>query len=240
MKLQLTTIAAAVAIALSSASFAQTTPSTTFNGSINTIDTMAGYTKGSGAGSDSYITQTAGSDDNVNNVTQWGTQYSRITQTGDRNRVTVVQDDEVGVAKVSPGFNESIVRQEGNDNKVKLNQLGEYNDSWIKQDGSDNDSLVEQDGNLNDSYISSVGNGNIDRVYQGGNELDSHILTDGNRNVTKITQTGEGHDSFVRTVGNDNRQIVSQSGVGGLSNGQHFSQILTTGSGNANTVYQGY
>ncbi|MYL23665.1 hypothetical protein GLV89_07650 [Halomonas alkaliantarctica] len=240
MKTQLTTIAAAVAFTMSAAALAQTTPNATFNGSIATIDSMAGYSAGSAPGSDSYITQTAGSDDNVNSVTQWGTQYSRITQSGDRNQVTIVQDDVVGVAKVTPGYNESIVRQVGNDNKVNVNQLGEYNDSWIKQDGNNNDSLVAQDGEYNDSYILSDGNGNTDRVYQTGDELDSNILTNGNRNTNVIMQTGYGHDSFVKTVGNDNNQTVSQSGLGGITTGQHFSQIMTTGNGNTNSVYQGF
>ena len=64
MKTQITTIAAAIALAMSATAL---------------------------AGSDSTIDQTG--DDNVNNVTQYGTQESRIYQYGDDNTATVTQDD---------------------------------------------------------------------------------------------------------------------------------------------------
>ncbi|SHM24868.1 hypothetical protein [Vreelandella subglaciescola] len=259
MKMQMTTIAAAVALTVSVSAVAQTAPGSQFNGSRNTVNSMAGpLYDGNAVGSDSYINQTGNS--NTNSVTQWGTQISRIKQNGSGNETTVVQDDVVGVAQTAPGQNYSKIDQDGKFNKADVNQLGEQNDSiinqdgnrnnanvaqdgtrndsWVKQDGNDNVVDVYQHGELNDSYIKFTGDSNSADVFQHGDELDSDILASGNNNMHVVNQTGYGHDSFISTHGSNNTQTVNQAGSFS-SSGQHFSQILTNGNGNTNSVYQG-
>lgn len=261
MKIQLTTIAAAVAFTMSSAAMAQTTsPDGTFNGSRSTINNMAGPSyDGNPVGSDSYIDQTG--DGNINTVVQWGTQISRIKQDGDNNSVNIDQDEIAGQALTDPGqhysyvdqdgnrnhatvvqldkYNDSKIYQEGNRNFANIDQDGELNDSWVKQEGNDNSSEVNQNGDLNDSYVLFEGNGNYSYTGQMGDELDSDIITYGDNNNYIVHQTGYGHDSFIRTNGSGNGYSVSQSGDFGTA-GQHFSQIKTTGNNNYNSVSQGH
>ena len=146
MKTQMTMLAAAVALSVSSLSFAQTTPDARFQGASDTIDTMDGYAAGSPPGSDSFIDQSQGSYNNSTDVKQWGSQYSRITQQGSNNEIIVSQDDVVGTAMVEAGYNESIIEQGGNNNLAKVNQVGQYNDSWISQEGTGSASTVTQTG----------------------------------------------------------------------------------------------
>ncbi|WP_243470595.1 hypothetical protein [Vreelandella lionensis] len=79
MKTQITTIAAAVAFAMSTAASAQYWSS----------------------GSDSTIYQSG--NHNTNDITQWGTQTSRVYQEGNNNSTVVSQDDVSGIATKFPG-----------------------------------------------------------------------------------------------------------------------------------------
>lgn len=260
MKLQLTTIAAAVALTMSAASLAQSTPDGSFNGSRGTINSMAGSSyDGNPVGSDSYIDQTG--NNNNNNVVQWGTQISRIQQEGDNNSVNIDQDEIEGQAETFPGqnyslvdqdgnrnhatvvqldkYNDSKIYQEGNRNYANIDQDGDLNDSWVKQDGNGNSTDVNQTGDLNDSYVLFKGDSNYSYTGQTGDELDSDIIAYGDDNNYIINQSGYGHDSFVRTDGSGNDYNVSQSGDFGAA-GQHFSQIKTVGNNNYNSVSQGH
>ncbi|MGP9510845.1 curlin subunit CsgB, partial [Halomonas sp. AOP43-D1-39] len=99
MKTQITTIAAAVAFAMSTAASAQ-------------------YWS---AGSDSTIYQSGNS--NTNDITQWGTQTSRVYQEGNSNSTTVSQDDISGVATTLPGRNKTGIDQIGQSNTADVTQL---------------------------------------------------------------------------------------------------------------------
>ena len=187
MKTQITTIAAAVAFAMSTAAFAQS------------------------VGSDSSIYQYGS--DNTNDVTQWGTQKSRILQEGNGNSATVTQDDVVGYSTYAPGRNNSNIEQTANGNEAIVDQLGAYNVSGIYQTSSDNDANVTQDGKMNDSYVKqSWGNGNEAVVVQDGKFNDSVIEQQGSYNTASVDQEGYINDSWVDQSGYGNEANVDQSG----------------------------
>lgn len=131
MKTQITTLAAAVAFAMSTAAFAQ------YSG-----------------GSDSTIYQSG--NNNTNDVTQWGSQNSRIYQQGSYNSATVSQDDVSGVATTLPGLNDSGIEQFGSGNSADVTQLGTKNDSTVYQETLFNSATVDQEGYKNVSVVEKL------------------------------------------------------------------------------------
>lgn len=246
MKIQLTSLAAAIALAASAGAMAlgpqasqnhdggNTNPSVTFQQSRNAIDGMAGFNGNPGDGSESIIYQNG----NHNNatVTQHGDQWSRIQQDGNRHEATVSQR--------GSSQNESTIYQRGNShsslwdgNTASVIQNGNLNDSYVFQDGKYNNADLTQYGDLNDSYINQRGGWNTADVYQNGTELDSDIFQEGSKNYADINQYGFGHDSYVHQTGTgiltENRATVSQHGQD-----QHFSQVIQNGRGNTASVSQ--
>ncbi|WP_170214808.1 hypothetical protein [Halomonas halmophila] len=244
MKLQMTLIAAFVAMAMSGSALADATqdhsggntnPHDSFQDSRDTIDGMAGYSGNSSNASESFILQ--GGVSNDADVTQYGEQFSDIDQDGYSNYSKVVQDDEVGSTS-GQGQNESRIKQEGSDNYADVYQLGDRNDSYVEQDGlwgggDDNSATVVQDGDLNDSYIKQFGDNNWADVYQGGDELDSDILQTGYGNDAQVVQTGYGHDSYIKQFGSGNWASHTQSGQS-----QHFAETRSYGHNNTANVVQ--
>lgn len=240
MKLQATLIAASIAMAMSASALAQqatqqysgdnTNPHSDFQDSRDAVDSLSGYSGNMLNDSESFVKQIG--NDNDSNVTQWGNQWSSILQHGDDNSARVQQDDVVG--DVGTGENESIIRQQGNNNHAEMDQLGDRNDSIIKQYGNSNRAYLDQNGDLNDSYIMQDGHDNFADVAQHGDELDSDIIQDGNHNDAWVSQNGYGHDSYILQSGNGNYANHTQSG-----STQHFAETRSYGHNNNAVVTQG-
>lgn len=245
MKLQATLIAASIAMAMSTSALAQshpggpqasqaspggnTNPHVNFQNSRDAIDDMAGYNGNPLNASESFIYQDGNGNDS--DVTQYGEQWSDISQVGDLNDARVQQDDVVG--GTGTGENESIISQRGFDNDAQVDQLGERNDSTVTQNGAFNDADVDQQGLLNDSYILQVGWVNDADVEQVGDELDSDIIQRGDWNDADVVQSGYGHDSYIGQWGNGNTATHTQSG-----STQHFAESRQYGNGNVASVVQ--
>ncbi len=206
MKTKITTIAAAIAVALSMGVSAEPRDpnydhdGNTFNGGKGAFDNQAGirnglnnYTTTANPGTrDSIILQNGG-DGNVANATQKGTeQYSRIRQidSGMGNQAFVNQ----GLNSGGNERNESEVLQVGGtDNLARVTQTGDRNDSFIRQTGTGNNTAdVEQLNNtdLSDSIIFQDGDGNEAYVSQRDNTQTtwSHIAQTGDDNYADVTQ----------------------------------------------------
>ncbi|MGA4494617.1 hypothetical protein [Vreelandella venusta] len=206
MKTQITTIAAAIAVALSMGVSADPRDpnydhdGNTFNGGKGVFDAQAGirnglnsYNASANPGTrDSIILQNGGSG-NVANATQKGTeQYSRIRQVdnGMNNKAFVNQGLNSGNEQ-----NESEVHQVGGENNLaRVSQTGNLNDSYIRQTGTGNNTAdVEQLNNTNSS--DSV-------IFQDGSNNDAFVSQRDNANTTwsHISQTGDGHYADVTQV----------------------------------------
>ncbi len=218
MKTQITTIAAAIAVALSMGVSADARDpnyehnGSNFNGGKGDFDDQAtirnnmnGF-NGTSNARESVIYQNGGSN-NVANATQQGTeQFSRIKQThnGTSNEAYVTQGQNGGHDE----SNESEVLQiGGTDNYARVNQTGNYNDSYIKQTGAGNN-IAEVDQLNNSDYSDSVifqdGDGNEAYVTQKNNTQTtwSHISQDGNDHYAKVTQdTANNSASYIFQTG---------------------------------------
>lgn len=172
MKLQLTTIAAALSLTMAmSVSAAGPGPdySTGFGGSSNagktTFDNqeaqrvgMNGF--GHPVGRTSIIQQVNGSSGNTAIANQQNAdQYSRIRQSNTTNSLADVRQGAGG----NTNKNESMVFQSNGDNlTAKVRQVGSggYNDSYIRQTGDDHTAdVLQRDSEFSDSIIYQSGDG---------------------------------------------------------------------------------
>lgn len=246
MKLQLTTLAAAVALTASFSAMAQTDPrdwdnpnndttvhgpsSSTFTAQENIRSGMNGYNQHSNPNVQySEIQQSgAGASGIVNQYD--GPQYSFIKQGGVDDNATVEQRN----GTLTPtGENESIIMQESHT---------DGNTATVKQVGYRNDSYIDQRGNNNTSTVNQINNTGLS---------DSIIHQRGNDNEATITQTNITDEtwSFVGQYGDDNEAIVFQdaadlsssfiyqdsystSGVG------HYANVTQTGESNFSMIRQ--
>lgn len=234
MKLQLTTLAAAVTFALSTSAFAQTpktTTSTTSNTNLTSVDwgvdngnvnvTEDDTAWGTGPTPSFTSAQNAFNSLNGNAPTSsvTGNNNSSVsTQTGDYNQASIVQ---------TMSRNESQLKQSGSRLKADIQQLGSRNYSDVDQNltrggvvnslqgGSFNDSRVSQYGgrnNMADISQSGSGDRNNSVVRQGG------INGDASNNDARVTQTGNNNDSYIgQTYGDGNYADVMQAGTNGES-----------------------
>ena len=174
MKTQITTIAAAIAFAMSTAASAQ-------------------YW----AGSDSTIEQKG--DNNTNNITQMGTQESRVQQEGDHNSTLVSQSGKSNDSYVyqEQNNNTSNVNQDGFLNKTVSLQIGthntssatqndNWNDNYTYQEGSNNTATVSQEGYFNKSVTEQNGDYNNAQITQSGEWNDSYTYLEGNHNTVVV------------------------------------------------------
>ncbi|KIN17111.1 hypothetical protein KV699_24870 [Vreelandella titanicae] len=220
MKTQITTIAAAIAVALSMGVSADPRDpnydhdGNTFNGGKGVFDAQAGIRNGLNGYAtttnpntrDSIILQNGGSD-NVANATQKGTeQYSRIRQISDGigNQAFVNQGLNGGNEQ-----NESEVLQIGGENNLaRVTQTGNLNDSYIRQTGTgDNTADVEQLNNTDSS--DSV-------IFQDGYDNDAYVSQLDNSDTTwsHISQTGDGNYADVTQIrANNSASYIFQNGT---------------------------
>lgn len=255
MNIQSTTLAVAVALAVSFPAWAADGPgsSTTMpdaNSATNsTLDAMNARLQdmdGSMQRRTSEIEQRGGG--NLAEVTQGGNaQRSRIYQSGDNVRASVEQTGDQ---------NDSLIFQQyGMSDMADVKQLdGQSSKSLIEQSeysGHNNQATVLQtNANLSDSIIVQNGDSNDAQVEQTyTNQASSVIYQDGMENITKVSQinadtsasyvyqTGTGHEAYVmqgsRLLENslNNVSTIRQSGNAAMAHvyqdGAHNTAITT-------------
>lgn len=239
MKMQLTALAAAVTLALSSTAFAQSTPTNiSSNTSLSTVSWGVDNTGTDNNGAsidqdndawDSGPTPTFSSAQSSIGTLNGSSPTSSVTgnnnsstsnQVGVNNDASVVQTNrrnESILDQTNPGTgpgSEADIQQYGEINYSKVDQnLSRGGVVNIMQEGDRNDSLVQQYGGRdNKADVSQSGDRNNSVVRQGG------INGDADRNQARVTQIGERNDSYIgQTFGDDNYADVTQSGINGES-----------------------
>jgi len=240
MKMQLTALAAAIALAVSFSASADprdfNNDPTTHGPSNSAFNTQENLRKGM---------------DGFNKSPNSNSQYSRIQQSGVGGTGTVNQYD---------GPQYSSIEQSGNNDTATVTQRngnnGGKNESIITQSGSNphdgNTATVTQTGYLNDSYILQAGSGNTATVDQINNteRSDSIIHQRGNDNEVTVNQTNNTDQtwSFVRQAGDDNKAFVTQNEAdlsasyiyqdSNLSGIGHLANVSQTGQNNLSVIRQ--
>ncbi|MWJ29203.1 hypothetical protein GPM19_13540 [Halomonas sp. ZH2S] len=238
MKMQLTAIAAAVALAVSFSASADPRDWTNDTTSYSPSAATFGAQEGIRSGMDGYSQH---SDSTV--------QYSKIDQSGAGANALVNQYD---------GPQYSLIEQSGADDQATVEQrsgnLNGQNESIIKQhsynDG--NTATVKQIGYRNDSYIDQLGDNNTATVNQINNTQlsDSIIHQRGENNEATINQTNNTDEtwSFVGQYGDNNIAVVSQN-MADLSSSYiyqdsnslsvgHYAEVTQTGQTNLSVIRQ--
>jgi hypothetical protein len=160
----------------------------------------------------------------VKQIYAWNNTQVSITQDGNNNAVTGVQE---GWAKVDGNGSLITIKQYGYDNiaGVKMNAWG--NNININQ------GLASSDANKNITMLESFGNGNSLSLNQKSNENSATIKMTYDINTVNITQqTGSSNKSYVTMIGNWNTANSTQSGSG------NFAIININGDQNNATVNQ--
>lgn len=238
MKTQITTIAAAIAIA---ASFSATAnqpytdaslqpDSAAANAEANPrFNTLEGVRSSMNGFSGPAGVRTSEIDQSDNNnfaeVSQAGgpQQYSDVDQSGDNNSSRVRQ---TGSSQESTIMQIGVAGGLGN--RADVYQFnGEFNDSYIYQNGDNNSALVRQQNNsdYSDSLIEQMGSSNEATVTQLNNvdETWSFVSQDGELNVANVEQ-------FQADL---SASYIYQSGTEG-----HLADVYQTGSEQASTIRQ--
>ena len=230
MKMQLTTLAAAVTFALSTSAFAQTPQTPTSitsntnltsvdwgvdNGNVNEDETAWGAGPTPSFTSAQNAVDSLGGNAPTSSVTG-NNNLSVSTQTGNNNQASIVQ---------TMSRNESQLKQSGSSLKADIQQFGSLNYSDVDQEltsGGVVNSL--QEGNFNDSRVSQYGGrNNMADISQSGDRNNSVVRQGGigggaNNNDAKVTQAGNNNDSYIgQTYGDGNYADVMQAGTNGES-----------------------
>ncbi|NYS62311.1 hypothetical protein [Vreelandella salicampi] len=256
MKLQLTSLAAAVTFAMSAATFAAPQqPTTTIQASTNLtsvdwgvdnagLDNTGGainqdnnaWTSGPTPTFSSAQTALTGLNGNapISSVTG-NNNESESNQTGSNNAASIVQtnkQNESILDQTNPGTgpgSDADIQQYGQRNYSKVDQnLSRGGIVNIMQEGDFNDSRVDQYGGRdNKADVSQSGDRNNSVVLQGG------MGGGADRNQAWVDQTGYRNDSYIgQTYGDDNYADVMQNGTNGES------YIIQRGSDNIAFVNQ--
>ncbi|WP_404472316.1 hypothetical protein LG301_16725 [Vreelandella venusta] len=250
MKMQLTALAAAVALTASFSTMVQADPrdwdnpdndTTSHSPSASTFSAQETIREGMD-GFEKHVNH-ANADAN--------TQYSKVQQSGSYASALVNQHDgpQYSLIQQSGYADEATVLQ-----KNATNNAGGTNESIIKQEGSThtgNTAIVTQIGYLNDSFVDQRGNNNRAEVDQIDNTAssDSIIHQRGDDNTATIMQTNNTSQtwSFVGQYGNDNVADVTQnyadlssSFIYQDSRGSqgHYAEVSQTGPSNFSMIRQ--
>ncbi|WP_086738497.1 hypothetical protein [Erythrobacter colymbi] len=158
-----------------------------------------------------------------------------VTQIGDGSRAEVTQQNADGLARVV---------QDGNDNRVTLNQKGTApHRAQIVQDGDNNLARAEQDGDgQTELAIGQDGSGNSALVFQrdtaASNQSLAAILQRGNDNSVVLVQDGSDNQASLTQLGNGNAMTATQLDSGNrllwTQNGDGLADLQITQSGGAN------
>jgi hypothetical protein len=229
MKLQLTTLAAAVALAVSfSASAANPVTETTklndnVNWGVNNISNSNAYKQDDNAwtttnstGNDFPTARTSFNLGKLPNSSASGQNIEATTQTGNGNSASTVQTNT---------DNESSIDQIGNLHFADTDQSGEGNYSRVNQDlGEGGVVNTLQTGNNNRSAVDQLGSTfNGADIFQGGNDNASYVLQGtspggADNNAAWVVQNGSGNKSYIGQTHEDNNQATAtQNGETGTS-----------------------
>ncbi|BCB09858.1 hypothetical protein HHSLTHF2_37480 [Vreelandella venusta] len=229
MKMQLTTLAAAVTFALSTSAFAQVQQPTTITSNTNLSSVDWGVDNDNvpeddtawGAGPTPIFSNAQSSV----NLLNGNAPTSSVT--GNNNLSVSVQDGLNNQASIvqTMSRNESRLSQTGNNLKADIQQFGSRNYSDVDQEltsGGVVNSL--QEGDFNDSRVNQYGGrNNMADVSQSGDRNNSVVRQGGigggaNNNDALVTQTGDRNDSYIgQTYGDGNYADVMQGGTNGES-----------------------
>ncbi|KXN98756.1 hypothetical protein LS48_09350 [Aequorivita aquimaris] len=164
------------------------------------------------------------------------------TQTGDNNRVQVLQ---VGTSQSAStyqgngsgiGGNLALITQVG----AIQTTSGVRNDAEVHQMGSENKSITDQQGDYNEALTNQGMNddgssNNFAWIRQGTNEQAqdnmAEVNQDGDNNVAKTLQTFDGSSALINQVGDGNMAFSKQNAGANLTGG-HQSEIWQQGDEN--------
>lgn len=229
MKLQITTLATAVSLALSGAAFAQSNVTATTNlndnvpWGVNNISNGNYYKQDDTAWTTTNSTgndfPTAKNSFNLGKLpfsSASGQNIESTTQDGINNSASTVQTD---------SNNESSIEQTGNLHFSDTDQSGTENYSRVNQNlGEGGVVNTLQTGNQNRSAVDQLGSTyNGADVWQSGNDNASYILQGtapggADYNSAYVTQSGSNNKSYIgQTHGDTNLATVTQSGDWGTS-----------------------
>jgi len=258
MKMQLTTLAAAISLTVASAALAQTPPNSSYTPPITSSTNLTSPTTGSAPnwGADNGDLQ---EDNNQwesttpgqNNFT-WanGELFPKpINPVSGQNKVdSVINQNNIGTvsnqATVSQdgatGGQWSRVRQDGQNLMADVDQKGSNNYSDVNQELSSGGIVnVLQQGSGDASRVEQFGGENNKAdIEQSGSDNNSFVRQGGtgggaDQNDAHVVQTGINNDSYIgQTHGDVNWAFATQNGTDGTS------YIIQQGSGNRAELYQ--
>ena len=231
MKLQLTTLAAAVSIAMSASSLAQTPAPVSSNVELKYESDMP-LQQGGGWGVNNENSNALNIDDDAWDGSNFGA--------GDHTRFQTFTNSlgSMDPSTVISGANTSLIKQETQaggaefGNMASVMQTGDQNYSNVDQNKQQSGDALEadvyQDGVGNSSDVTQdLSFGAVANVYQ-----------QGDRNLSTVTQYGaDNNGSDVSQIGDDNRSIVVQgTSPGGATGNNTFVQ--QNGDSNQSYVFQ--
>ncbi|MDP4557560.1 hypothetical protein Q9247_07690 [Halomonas meridiana] len=258
MKLQLTTLAAAISLTVTSAALAQTPPNSSYTPPIITSTNLISPTTGTapnwGADNGDFQednTQWESTTPGQNNFT-WASGEllpEPLNPIDGQNKVDSVIDQNntgtaLNMATVSQdgatGGQWSRVRQDGQNLMADVDQRGSNNYSDVNQELSSGGIVnVLQEGDSDASRVEQFGGENNKAdITQSGFENNSFVRQGGigggaNLNDAHVVQTGTNNDSYIgQTHGDMNWAFATQNGTDGTS------YIIQQGSDNRAELYQ--
>lgn len=200
---------------------------------------------------------TAGNSVYVKQIYAWNNTQVSITQDGNNNAVTGVQE---GWAKVDGNGSVISVKQYGQDNitGIKMNAWGNninINQGSTSADANKNILMFESFGNGNSLTLNQKSNENtaaakmtydintINITQQSGTLNKSYVTMTGNWNTVNNTQTGSGNLAIVNISGDQNNATVNQTGTDhsvllNLIGNKNYVSVTQTGAGDTYSLQQ--
>lgn len=226
MKIQMTAIAAAITMALSSGAFAQTAlDDSVFYGVDNpdtTVDEDAWNAAVPAVNSGSNILPALGSLGPTSDPSQ---NVSNINQTGSGSSATQASVQQGGGIGNQSDVMQTNTSGSGNPVEAYVNQFGTDNVSYVNQDIDDSVAEVFQTGTNNQGRVEQLGIvnnfGSIDQTGANNRSvIQQNLGGGGSDNIATSVQTsvfGLGHDSVIRQTGSGSNASATQLGGGGES-----------------------
>lgn len=179
--------------------------------------------------------------------------YSVITQSGNSNIATVLQNSTDGdlnsiVATQSGNLNDLSTEQRGNNNYIELTQSGDFNNATMEQFSKGtapnlNNALIAQSGEWNEAALTQKedplnfpdNSHNVSNATQSGNN-NAYVLNQGGNEWNPL------NENYLIQSGNNNNAAIDQFGYTDVSdikqfgNGNDANLIQTAGQGGAGTA----
>lgn len=201
-----------------------TTDGTPTSTSTTTVTYIITPTQGTAPIYSATSPNTSGNSVYIKQIYPWNNTQVNVTQDGNNNAVTGVQE---GWAKV-----------DGNGSVINMKQYGQGNIMGVKMNAWGNNIDLRQgtstaDANNNIIMFESYGNGNGSLVKQESNSNSVAIKMTYDINTVNVTQkTGTDNKSYVTMIGNWNSVNNTQNGTG------NFTLVNISGDNNSATVNQ--